>query len=319
MTLPRRITQPALPYSAAEVLSRMKVSSLDEATLVESYLYAAMDRIETVCERAVTFCKYELKLAGVPYGVDDTVGPMPFSQNYYDRTPGVVRTGRYGNADFKAIQPPAILLEMPTVQPNGSTIIYYNDLNVSTSYTTYSILIDEPGYLHPNIDTVWPELYPGRRDAMTITFWAGDTDLITWDSSETFTSSSGYNWADGDQIQLRASGNQNSWLGECAAVPTSFTANTTYYVVSASGATFKLSATSGGSAITGTPPATGFAIDKLYANRLNGNVEAGVMKIAIDSYKNRCGMDTCSVSGDDDRFMQDPVLRRMAWRSPLYN
>ena len=316
--LPRRLTPHGLPFSGMEVLSRIKSGATEETSLVESFMLESLDRIQTVCERAVTVGQYELVLAGAPHGLDDQVGPMPFTANHYHESSGWVNRSSSGNERYLSIDTPAFQLEMPPVMPNGITMPYFDADNAAQTFTDFALQIDEPALIHCTPGILWPSLY-ARRDALKIQFWAGETDELSWGGTDTFTTLSGYPWANGDRFQLRASGNQNQYLGLKASVPTGFTNLAQYYVVEASGSTFKLEATVGGGAITGTAPAAGFAIDKLYSGSLNGNTSTGVMKIAIDSFNSRCGEGECSVSKNDDSFMVDPILRRMIWRSPMYS
>lgn len=316
MATPRRLSSPNLPYSEKEILSHIREASDSEASLVASYMYEAMDRIETVCERAVTMTRYELVISAVPYGVDNTVGPQPFSQN--KQYPSV-SSSYWRDSEFGVQYPPAIMLEMPPIK-SVISVQYYDVAGDLQTWSDWQFMADEPGYLFPQPEESYPT-HQNRRDALRIEFWAGETDELSWDGGETFTSLSGCPVADGDTIVLRASGNKNSFLASSlcgvATVPTGFNDGGTYYVVNSTGPTFQLSLTDGGTAITGSLPAGQKVIDKLYAGRMFGTTAAGVRKIALDSYAQRCSAGECSCSGSDDPFMNDPLLRRMMWRSPV--
>lgn len=320
----RRVTEPGIAFDAREILSFVREGSTAEATLVDGYLYEAAECIELVCERAVCMAQYQLVFSEFPSGIDNTLGPQPFSVNYRGHTPGDIRSGYWANGRMGYSSPPAIELRMPPVrkvvsvnytQPDGTKLDW--------STADYQWSAGEPALVYPVPDGSYPAV-KNCRNCVTITFWAGETDELEFTVGAIppfpqFRSLSGYAWEDGDPITLRASGNRNAAFGNVAAVPGEFTENRQYYVVdSDSAGSFNLAATVGGSAIMGTDPVIGSEIQRLYAGRMTGVLSSGLRKIATDSYMNRCSAGTCSCSGKDgNAFMQEPHLRKLMWRPIL--
>lgn len=285
--------------SSHEVRAQLRATSDEESSLIESYILAAQQEIETHCERALSVAKYELILPRFPSNSVTTSKMLPFECDRFRNVPGAV-----------------ISLEMPPVQKIAS-IQYYDGDNVSQTLTDYDLCNrTEPAELRPDIDDeVWPTTY-SRWDAVTITFWAGHVIPITFtDVGDTFTSVTGYPFAANDTLVLSKSGNSNELVGDVAVLPTNASANTTYYAVNVSGNTFKIASSSGGSAITlGAPTASGEAIDLLFAGSLDPMYRLILMNIAAKSWSERCNSGECSCSAED--FQHNPLLRKMKWRSP---
>lgn len=113
------------------------------------------------------------------------------------------------------------------------------------SVDTYGLI----GSVYPAYGQSWPSSR-GMPNDVTIIFKAGHATVFTAATSDTLT------WtnrtpADGEAVVLTNSG------GASGALPAGLSANTTYYVISASGQTCELSTSSGGSAVDITDTGTG--------------------------------------------------------------
>lgn len=316
----RRLSDPNIPYSAQEILSHVRVSSQDEVPLVETYLREALDCIEVVCERAIGFAEYELVISGLPFGIDDTVGPLPFTTQHRATYPGSLSGSYTSDRQFDYLSAPAVELRLPPVL-QVSSFQYYDQANDLQTWdaANYALEPSQPALVYPAENTFWPVI-SHRRDAVRIQFWAGETDELEFNAAGTpqFRSLSGFPWQDGQRLTLRASGNRNSAFGDLAMVPEGFRDYSRYFVRDSDDAgSFNLAATDGGPAITGAIPVTGI-LDRLYAGQMSGVVAAGIRKVATDSFINRCSEGTCSCSGmDANDFAHEPHLRKMLWRSPM--
>ena len=286
--------------STAEVRAHLRQIDASEAGLIDGYLQASQNDIEIQCERAITLAKYRLTLPRFPRGSVSRVGRQPFeSDDMIHYTDGS-----------------AILLQMCPVVAIDS-IAYYDSDNAAQTYSTFNLFTDDqPGLVRQQLEQYWPETYL-RADAVTITFWAGSIIPLTVDvATDTFTSVTGYEFSDDDEVVVSASGNSNSVLGNVAALPSGITAKTTYYVVSASGNTFQLAETAGGAAVSlGNPSASGQSIDLLFAGEIEPYHRLALLQMTAKAFGERCPQGGCVCTAED--FDSYPMLRRLKWRSPV--
>jgi hypothetical protein len=132
----------------------------------------------------------------------------------------------------------------------------------------------------------------------------------------TFTSTTGYEFSDDEEVVISMSGNTNSLLGEVAALPSGITTSTILYVVNSTGTTFGLAETVGGTALpVSTPTADCQAIDLLFAGELDPYHRLALLQMAAKAFGQRCPQGGCACSPED--YETDPVLRRLRWRSPV--
>lgn len=317
-TVVRRLDPIVAPMAPEEIMSHLRISDAFESTLIEDYLVEALGQIESVCQRSVAFGRYELILPRFPSGSDALVGPLPFT-DHHPGGRGKLDQSYLSNSRFSHISPAAIELWMPPVKLIESIKYYDVDESLQTMDSgKYMIMDQEPAILGLQPNETWPTVQH-RRDAITITFWAGETDELIWSSGPTFQSMSGYPWANGDQVVLRSSGNRNQHLGDVSTLPGGFVARKTYFVVGSDDAgSFSLSATVDGGAISGTNPVYPEKIERLFAGQLTGPTAMAVRKIATESYSERCPSGSCSCSGQGEGyFQQDPMMARLIYRSPF--
>jgi hypothetical protein len=210
----------------------------------------------------------------------------------------------------------AVCLNMvPTAKIDSIT--YYDAYNEQQEYDDWNLFADsEPGELRQALDTSWPTTIQ-RRDAVTITFWAGQIVPLTVDlATDTFTSVTGYPFVNGEEITISKSGNSNPDIGDVAALPDGVTAQTTYYVRDVSGNSFKIAASSGGAAVgLASPSADGAAIDLLFAGEIDPFHRLALLQITAKAYGERCPEGGCVCSASD--FESNPMLRRLKWRPPV--
>lgn len=291
---------PAL--SAAEVRTHLRNFDTAETSLIEAYLLASQDDIQIQCERSIVMRKFRITLPRFPYGSAGVTRPVPFAN---DRN----EARSYGSA---------ILLEMVPVA-SVESVAYYDTANDAQTYSDWSLFSDaEPAELRQDLATSWPLTYY-RRDAATITFWAGDIVPLTVDTvNDQFVSVTGYPFADGDEVTFSSSGNTNPDIGDVAVLPDNISVRTTYYVRDwdADAKTFSVAATSGGTAIDMvTPATTGEAIDLVFAGEINPFHKLALLQMTAKAFGERCPQGGCVCTAED--FKTNPLLMRLKWRSPV--
>lgn len=290
--------RPAL--SAAEVRSHLRQIDAHEAGLIDGYLLASQHDIEIQCERAITVAKYRLTLPRFPGGTSACGTRLAFDTDQRQYT-----------TDGSAIQ-----LQMCPVLAVAA-ITYFDESNDLQTYADFVLAADEePGLVRQALGTYWPATYR-RNDAVTITFWAGSIVPLSFSAATgLFTSITGYEFADDDEVVISKSGNSNKAIGDIAAVPDGVEENRTYYVVSADGATFEIAETIGGAAVSlDNPSVGGQSVDLLFAGQIEPYHRLALLQMAAKAFGERCPQGGCVCSADD--FDSNPMLRRLKWRSPV--
>jgi len=282
MSLVRK-TLPLLPLDGRELLSAVREDSEDELYLAEGYIQAAQAALFSQTQRAASRMQFELTLPCFPsnYGVTNNLN-VPFTGSEY--------VGAYTEGIELRVLP---LSRVDSVQ-------YYDTDNVlqtmpSTDYVIVDGGVDRPSVIYPAVDVTWPETQ-ARPDAVVVTFWAGEVSQATYlevsspfvgtDAVETL---DGYNLVAGDEVTLSYSSNQNEILGP-VGIGFGTTARQTYYVTYASGSSFEVSDTSGGSPITLSTPVASTA----FVGTLSPLVRRVLMTVATDWWLNRCPLEDCS-------------------------
>jgi len=131
------------------------------------------------------------------------------------------------------------------------TWIKYNDTNgdqqtlATTEYTVDDV--SEPAKVIEAYSKTWPSTY-GHINDVTVRFVAGYAATMTAVAATNVLTAVGHSYADTDPVRFWNTG---------GSLPGGLVANTDYYVRDVSGDTFKVAATSGGSAIDITTPGTG--------------------------------------------------------------
>lgn len=297
----KRVTPLRPALSSGEVRAHLRQIDAHESALIEGYLLASQNDIELQCERAITAAQYRLILPQFPCGTISHLTLQPF-ENQSRRD--VCTDGS------------AILLQMCPVL-SIAEISYYDLNNEPQSYEDFCLFTDdEPGLVRQQLQTWWPQTYR-RADAVTITFWAGSLIPLTFDDySGTFTSVTGYPFADDDPIVISKSGNTNSAIGTLAALPDGVEEYRTYYVVSSDGTTFGIAETAGGEAVSlDKPSASGQSIDLLFAGQIEPYHRLALLQMTAMAFGQRCPQGGCVCTADD--FESNPMLRRLKWRSPV--
>lgn len=295
-----RLTTLHPAMSPNEIRQHMRIVGDEESPLISSYILAAQDEIQRHAERSLVTAQFELVLPRWPTG-STTSKRLPFDEGRFRCVPGA-----------------AIYLEMPPVN-KISEVIYYDPDGVQQSLDVSDLdlcNVTEPCQLRPEQGTFWPAVQ-SRWDAVRIKFWAGSVAPLAVDAdADRFTSVSGYPFANGEALTLSKSGNSNPYLGDVAVLPTGTSANTTYYVVNASGSAFQIAETAGGTAVSlGLPSTSGQAIDLIFAGELQPLHRLVLMQMVSRSWTARCAEGTCACGAE--AFMVDPLLRKMKWRSPV--
>lgn len=291
---------PAL--SAGEVRAHLRNFDTAETSLIDGYLMAIQEDIQIQCERSIVVRKFRLVLPRFPGGTSGTNRRQPFRDSCPDPK-------TYGSV---------INLEMVPVRSIES-ITYFDAENESAEYDAWTLFSDaEPAELRQELGTSWPSTYY-RRDAATITFWAGDIVPLTVNvSTNQFVSVTGFPFVNGDEVTFSSSGNTNPDIGNVAVLPDGITAKTTYFVRDWDSASksFAVAATVDGTAIDLiTPATTGQVIDLLFAGEINPYTKLALLQMTGKAFGERCPQGGCVCSEED--FRTNPMLMRLKWRSPV--
>jgi len=291
---------PAL--SAAEVRTHLRNFDTAESSLIDAYLMAIQEDIQIQCERSIVVRKFRLVLPRFPGGTAGLNRMQPFRDSCQN-------VNTYGSV---------INLEMVPVRSIES-ITYFDAENESAEYDDFTLFSDaEPAELRQALGTSWPQTY-FRRDAATITFWAGDLVPLTVNAStDQFASVTGFPFVDWDEVTFSSSGNTNPDIGNVAVLPDGIVAKTTYFVRdwNSTTKTFKVAATLDGAAINlVTPATTGQVIDLVFAGEINPFTKLALLQMTGKAFGQRCPEGGCVCSEED--FRTNPSLMRLKWRSPV--
>lgn len=298
------ISQLLPAISPNELRSHLRNTNTEESTLMLSYILAMQADIEICCERSVTVRKHRMVLPSFPSR----------------RTTNVQQLSEYENGKRETISGQAILLPRVPLARIDS-ISYFDQSNAQQSYSDFNLLTgSEPAELTQALDQDWPCAYR-RRDAVTITFWAGNLIPVrlkpaAGQDPAVLLNTTGYTIADGDEITLSVSGNSNEVLGDVAVLPDGVEAGTTYFVRDATATTFSVAATAGGEAIVlAEPSASGTALDMMFVGAIDPWTKLCILQAAGGAYGKRC-LQGGSVCSDSD-FATNAMYQRLRWRSPV--
>lgn len=146
--------------------------------------------------------------------------------------------------------PIGLFFGLPKTPVISITSITYVDTNGDTQTLgtdIYSLTNPQMGIVSLKYQQIWP-VSRWQPNAVTVRFIAGMADTFTAVAATDVLTASGRAFTNGDCVQVLNSG---------GGLPAGLSAQTNYYVVNVSGSTFKLSASSGGSAIDITSAGTG--------------------------------------------------------------
>lgn len=138
----------------------------------------------------------------------------------------------------------------------------------------YSLITSvEPAQVISAYETFWPSTRD-ITDAVAVNFYAGYSAPFTASAATDTLTVSNRGLTNGDRVRLSNSG---------GALPAGLSADTDYYIVNASGATCKLSTTSGGSAVDITDAGTGTH----FIGEIPASIIAAIKLIVGDLYEHR--------------------------------
>ncbi len=281
MSLQIYIPAYAEPLSLVEVKNHIRVESsfTDDDVLIASQTTAARDMIETATganttrNRVMLATTFDYKLNSFFQSRNQFGGPEII---YQSPNQAWAAGGVHSQMNNMSLQLPRCpLLELP--------VITYVDMNGNTATVdsaTYSY--DAPtGRVNLNYNQYWPySRY--QANAVNVRFVAGLATTVTADATTNIFTSYGHNFTTGDRVQIVNTG---------GALPAGLSALTTYFVIGASGATFQLSATSGGSAIDITTAGTGTQF--LGLDMIGFETLRNAIKLLVGFwYDNRSAVDT---------------------------
>lgn len=146
-----------------------------------------------------------------------------------------------------------IRLPRPPLRKVVAVRYYDTDDTVATlAATNYDVDgFSEPGRVVLSYGSAYPSTLLRPTNSVVYEFVCGYEVPFTVNASTDVITAAGHWFVDDERVRVRASG------GSDAALPTGLSADTDYYVISASGDTLQLSATSGGSAIDISDTGTG--------------------------------------------------------------
>lgn len=172
----------------------------------------------------------------------------------------------------------------------------------SSAYQTD--LRSNPPRITPAFGYSWPALRGGDLNAVRVEYVCGEATPATVDATANTFTTTQRTYANGDAVQVTVSG------GNTAALPTGISANTTYYVVSASGQAFSLSATAGGTAIDISTAGTG----QVFIGTMNSQCIAAILLYVGHLYENREA--TSSGINVTDVPM---AVKNLCWQARIFN
>jgi len=223
----RVISEPfAEPVSLQEAKDHCRIHGDDEDALISAYLAAARRWVEDATGRQIVTATLRMTLDRFPWGGCGCRSPF------------------CGSIDRYAIVVPRAALQ------SVSSITYVDDAGDEQTLDAEDYRVDverEPGRITPAYGTTWPAT---RRQtgAVTMELVAGHLTPATADKTANTLTAQGRTFANDDVVRLLNSGGK---------LPAGLAANTEYHVVNASGSSFKLEATQGGSAIDFTDDGQG--------------------------------------------------------------
>jgi uncharacterized phiE125 gp8 family phage protein len=207
-----------------EARDHLRLDGDGEDALVAGWITAARRLVEDQSLRSIVTQTFETSLDRFPQALCGAGG------------------GISSHLDRRAI----ILPRMPL--QSVSSIAYVDAAGATQTLSAANYRVDvksEPPRITPAYGLAWP-VTRIETGAVTVTFIAGQMTPFTA-SGDTMTAL-GRTYTDGDVLRLKNSG---------GSLPAGLLEQTAYYVVSASGATFKLALTANGSAITTTDAGQG--------------------------------------------------------------
>jgi uncharacterized phiE125 gp8 family phage protein len=173
---------------------------------------------------------------------------------------------------------PGHCIEIPRVPLISVVSITYVDLAGTTQTLATSVYTVDTA--SGKIDLGYLQFWPSTRtipNAVTVRFIAGLAAKVTAVAGTDLLTVYGRTFANNDVLQLINSG---------GTLPGGLSSGTPYYVVNASGSTFKLSLTSGGSAIDVTQAGTGIHYAGMDASGFTALRQAVLLQVA-KYYRNR--------------------------------
>lgn len=167
----------------------------------------------------------------------------------------------------------------PLVSVDSITYVDNNGATQTVSSSVYTVdTVSEPGYVYLSYNQNWPYDVRLIPNAVTITYKAGYATPFTFNATSDVITTSGRVFSNGDIVRVSMSGSNT------AALPTNLAVNTDYYVISASGSTFKLSTSLGGSAIDLVAASTA---GTYFIGEVPAGIKAAMKLIVGHLYENR--------------------------------
>jgi len=305
---------PSLPLDAREVLGAVREATTDEQSLVEDYILAAQHAVFSQVRRAVHYTKYDLVEPRFPKGpaggrynaeADTGLSYFPLSS-----TAGEYAEGYVNGIELRVVP----FLKVESLQ-------YYDADGVSQTLTegTDFYAVDggcnSPATLYPFPGSDWPDTQ-SRIDAVRITFWAGEVAELNVDTSASAVlSTNEYEFTDGDVVTISSSGNTNEYLSGLGLLQgIGASPRKKYYVRDASGVSFNISETLGGSALAISADPNGTH----YAGTISPLVHRAILATSSSWWMNACSSEDCS-SMHSEAMKLASITSALRWNTALGN
>jgi len=238
------------PIHLAEAKLFLRVDHVDEDSLIEGLIRRARQRCESWLEAQLIDATWELKLDEFPSETSPSSRLSSLEQ---------------------------LSIVVPRVPLVSVSSISYVDSNGATQTLAASVYQVAPHRLPGLIGQAFNQFWPVARlqlDAVTVTFLAGYATPLTANAATDVLTATGRSFSNGDRVTLTNSG---------GLLPAGLNGETTYYVVSTTGSTFKLSMSSGGPAVDITDAGSGTT----FAGQVPGSVRQAMLNLIAGWYEHR--------------------------------
>jgi len=286
LTVPVKTAGPsAWPVGIDEIKDQLRVTTRDEDALISRYVASSIELAEEYLWRQIGAAKYRLSMKRFPQG-------------------------RYGKLSvFNRADNDIELQRCPVLAVDSITYLDTDGARQTLATSKYDVAVGEqfePALLSPAYGESWPAVRK-QADAVVVTFTAGYGVPCTVNAStDTFTTDGIHDFSDDDTVRV--------WALSALEESTGLTEYTSYYVVSSSGSDFKLSLTSGGSAIdvSGTSPNQMFVGSPIPERLINA-----IQMLSGHYYKTRCADPDAHDQHDPGVLSFQSLLDSCGWNGPV--
>lgn len=209
----------AEPCDLNEIKSHLRVDGSDEDELISAWITAARQYCEDITARQIVTATFKMTMDRFPY----SVGGWRSLESYAAGGGGTI-----------------VIPRAPLQSVSAITYVDSTGATSTVSSSDYLVRVEkQPARVTPAYGLFWPTARV-QAEAIIINFVAGQITPFVAVASTDVCTALGRTYTNGDILRLFNSG---------GALPAGLAALTDYYVISASGSTFKLSLTLSGAAV----------------------------------------------------------------------